>query len=290
VYLGEPIAHIRKTVVRVVLLSVALLGLCLSVIGTTMSPLVGAAGPVTYSITPISGSVQPNNIVDITLSFTTEVAIAGASVNLAYTNGSYDGFESSGSPGLSFIDYHTGPNDLVFICNNNNCPPGTYQVAKISAKAAQSGTMGVAFTPKETIDTQLNEVGGYGTSGSYNITQSAPASTTTRRSTRNTFTIPQDDGNGGTEPLQITDEDLGTQLRQAEQVNEQIASSSKTSDSFWTPRNLIFVGVGIGFGFAVFFFALFKFFIRPPDPPISPPGSSGLVPPPDSGTMIYPGQ
>jgi hypothetical protein len=167
-------------------------------------PVALAANPVSYSINPSTRAVQPNSNLDIIVTIKTDVALAGASLHLGFNNGSYVATETFNPSVFSFVDYHTDQNDLLFICNNNNCPPGTYNVATITVKSAQSGSMTVSFNPKETADQQLNIIAADGTSGSYSINSSAPASTS-RNNSQSTFTVPQDDGNGGTVPVQITD-------------------------------------------------------------------------------------
>lgn len=227
---------------------------------TVLSPGLYAQGAasVSYTVSPATGSVQPNSTVDVLVTVRTEVAIAGASLHLSYTNGSYASFESAQSPSLSFVDYHASYDDLVFICNNNNCPPGTYLVATITARSSQNGSLQIGFTPKETVDPQLNPVSATGTSGTYTITSSAAASPKPKPSSKKTVTVPQDDGSGGIGPLQITNEQFQSKLDKAQALTEQVGEDQTTT--FWTPLNLILVGLAVGAGFACFTFVLIRLF------------------------------
>lgn len=164
-----------RAFVRLIPLSVAIVGFWSPLL---LSPQVSAqtVNPVSYTVSPTGGSVQPGSTVDITLTMQTDIALAGASVHLTFSGGAYDNFTSSNSNALSFIYYHPAQGDIVFICNNNYCAPGTYTVAAITVKAGQTGTLSVVFAPKETVDTQLNLVGADGTTVSYGITASAAAS------------------------------------------------------------------------------------------------------------------
>jgi hypothetical protein len=254
-------------------LSVALVIIWLAILAA-FSPIASAAPAVFYSISPATGSVRPNETVNILLSFRTDVNLAGASVHLGFTNGSYAGFQSANSSALSFVDYHTNQNDILFICNNNNCAPGLYQVATITVSASQAGNLAVSFTPKETANTQLELIEASGISGSYNVLATAPASPAKR--SQNTFTIPKDNGTGGMTPLQITGEQLTEQLDEAEKINE--STSQDNNDTFWTPLNLVLLGIGVGIGFAACTFLVFKSFgnrrrLKGPRGPIGPGGN-----------------
>lgn len=249
------------------------------VILSGFSPTINAASPVVYSINPVARAVQSANGIEIDLSINTEVAIAGASVHLTYTNSSYVSLHSADSPAISFIDYHTAQNDIVFICNNNNCAPGTYQIARITVKAGQSGTARVTFEPKETADTQLNLIEADGATGSYVINSTAAASPIASGS-GNLFTIPQDNGNGGMQPLRITNDQYLEQVQNAQDTNDATAAANR--QSFWTPLNVLLIGLGIGIGLAVSLFVLIKLFGV-----TGGGGPSGKSPPP--GTIIYSG-
>jgi hypothetical protein len=235
-----------------------------------------AASPVAYDVSPVGTSVQPNSIVNVTLSVNTSIAIAGASIHIDFGNGSYAGFESSGTPGLGFVDYHEAQNDVVFICSNNSCAPGTYQIATITAKAGQSGNMTVSFVPKETADTQLNLVAADGTTGTYSIAASAPPSPASK-STKNIFTVPSNNGSNSMAPIQITDEELVSQIEQAQAANQQVTTVSDTDP--WTAKNLVFLGLGFGAGLGILLFLLLQLFgSKGPGPKNPYDGGSGPGP------------
>ena len=259
VTLREQLGH---AITRQLPLGIALVSLWLLVLSSIV-PVVTAqsATPATYSIMPTASSVKPGSGVDITLTLKTDVALAGASVHIAYNNGSYGGHQSLESPALSFVDYHPEQDDLVFICNNNNCPPGTYPIAIIAATAGQTGNMTVTFTPKETYDPNLQPVASSGATGTYNILASAPASPPSKTK-KNISTVPRDDGEGGTEPQQITSDELLEKIEEAQDRNEETAQPDDEDEdkSVWTPRNLVLAGLGIGIGFAVVLFLLLRLF------------------------------
>lgn len=243
-----------------------------------LSPMAGAqsASTVSYTISPAAHSVQPNSTVDILVTLRTTVNLAGASVHLAFASGSFVDFESAQSPGLSFVDYHENFDDLVFICNNNNCAPGTYPIATITARVGPSGTTQVSFTPKETADTQLNLIPATGATGTYNVSTAAPPSPKPKAPGQRIVTVPQDDGEGGIVPLQITNDQFINKSQQAKEINEQLGNEPG-SGTFWTPGNLVLIGLAMGAGFALFLFVLIKFFGRGSGP--SGPYGSG-----DSGS------
>jgi hypothetical protein len=254
-----------------------------------MAPAASAAGPVVYTVSPTSGSVQPDSTIDIQLSFKTDVQMAGGSVHLDIANGAYANFQTASTPAISFTDYHAEQNDVVYICSNNVCEPGTYQIATITVKAAASGTMKVNFVPKETADPDLALIGADGATSSITINSSAPASPAPKKPSQNTFTIPKDDGNGGTAPLVVSNDQYQSQLVNAQTQNfPTVPEEEETgSKSFWTFKNVAIGGLGIGIGLGIILLIIVKFFIKPPGSGgIGPMGPSGPSTPGGNGAIF----
>jgi len=233
-----------------------------------------AATTVNYSVSPSGGSVQPDATIGLTLTVNTTVAIAGGSIHVALTNAGYVSFQTAGSASLSFVDYHADQSDILFICNNNNCAPGTYPIATINVKAGQTGSAQATFTPKETADPQLNEIGATGLAVSFTINANAPAATVSGgsgSSTKSTYTVPQDGAAGGTAPQQVTSDQLAQQTSQAQQ---QFKTGALTDgQKFWSSRNLILGGVAGGLGFAILLFLAIRLLKRfTPSDPFGPGG------------------
>jgi hypothetical protein len=244
---------------------------------TAFVPIANAASPVSYTINPASSSVQPGSTVSMTVTVRTTTALAGGSVHLAFESGSYASFQPAGSANLSFVDYHTAQDDLVYICNNNACPAGTYDIAVVTVTAVQSGTMKVSLTPKETADPDLALLAADGTNGSYAINSSAPASPAPKKS-QATYTVPQTNSTGGTEPLQITSEQYVQQSQAAQDVNQKSAEEAQKPASKWTVKTIALTIIGVSVGLSLVILILIKFLGGgPKDPPITP------------GTIIYPG-
>lgn len=169
-----------------------------------------AAQPVSYIIAPASGAYAPGSTVSIELSVKSTQAFAGLSVDIGPSNMAYEAFNTANTPAFSFIDYHAQYKDLVVICQNNNCPAGTYKIGTIHFKAGQSGTMGLAITPVETADTNLKPIGADGTSGSYSISGTAastPGGGTSTTPRRSTYTIPRPTNNTAIVPTEVTEEE-----------------------------------------------------------------------------------
>ncbi len=266
--------------------------ICLGLVGIWIASFMASANaqastPVRYSISPASSSVQPNGTVNITLSVQTDVEIAGASVHVAYNNASYDAFQTASPSGIYFVDYKTGYDDILFICNDNRCAPGTYQIATITVKVGSSGNATVGFNPKETADPSLNLIQASGASGTYNVTGSAPASPT--RPARNTYTIPKQNDDGTTEPVEVTNEQYIERQQQAQRPSNNQTDDDNDNDgsdkTFWTGKNIVIAGIAISFSFITAIFLIAKFYVGGGGP--KGPGSSGPTITPGGQGPIY---
>lgn len=213
-----------------------------------------AANPVVYSLSPTSGSYQPNNAVALVLSFQTTTAIAGASVRVNLSNADFTAFNAINSSSLQFVDYHPEQRDIVFICANNNCPPGTYNVATITITTKQPGTAGVALVPVETADPDLKPVAADGASYSYTVSSSAPANqqtNTTKKQQQNTYTVPKTGSGGTIVPTQVndTERDQQTQTSTGTPLANQSNGLPKKDDKKNNRTTLILaLGIVIGIG------------------------------------------
>lgn len=211
-----------------------------------------AANPVVYSLNPTSGSYQPNNAVALVLSFQTTTAIAGASVRVNLSNADFTAFNAINSSSLQFVDYHPEQRDVVFICANNNCPPGTYNVATITITTKQPGTAGVALVPVETADPDLRPVAADGASYSYTVSSSAPANQQTNTTNKqNTYTVPKTGSGGSIVPTQVNNTELDQQTQNS--TGTPLANQSnglpKKDDKKTNSTTLILaLGIGIGVG------------------------------------------
>lgn len=251
-----------------------------------------AAPPVRYAITPTIGSVKPGGYVTINLSVTTDSPIAGASVHVTYGSSAFASFQTASAPQLSFVTYHNDPGDILFICNNNRCEAGSYQIGTLSIQAGSSGTVNVSFTPKETADTQLSLIGASGASGVYSITASAPASTISKPPT-STSSVPKARTNastpiGTTVPQIVSNDQLTNQAKNAQATNNATSYPGLTSSSGTqtkantTTRNLLLISIGFGIGFALAVCLIWLLLRR--RQPITPHSQT----PTDMGSLINP--
>jgi hypothetical protein len=222
----------------------------LMAISIAAAPAAYAANPVNYSLSPALGSVQPGGTLNLQLTVNTSVVLAGGSVHVTYKNSSYTSFATASSPALSFVDYHADYADVLFICNNNHCDPGKYPIATIAVKAGTSGTVQVTFVPKETAGPQ-DQAGNFpmyaadGVSGLYSVSSSAqpspsPAGTGSGSgSGGSTYTVPKDNGSGGTIPQTVTE-------NQKTQQSNKAQSTLASGGTQWTQKKLVLLGAGVG--------------------------------------------
>lgn len=177
---------------------------------TVFTAQVYAANPVSYSLNPASRSYQPGSVLQLQLSLTTSQAIAGVSVDIGLSNAVFSSFNTANSPAFILVDYHADQRDVVAICQNNNCPPGTYTIGTLNLTAGQLGAMHVVLTPVETADSSLKPIGADGARSSYSITQSAPPSTI-KTPPKNTYTIPRANSGPTLTPTVVNEDELADQ-------------------------------------------------------------------------------
>lgn len=246
-----------------------------------------AANAVSYQVSPATGTIAPGGTVSVLLTVQTSVPIAGGSVHVDYANSNYAQFQTAGTPELTFVYYHPEQQDVVFICNDNNCPAGTYPVGTITATAAQSGTAKLTFTPKETATPALTLIGADGASATFGITQSGPATVAPpsgstkakpKTNSQSTFTVPQDTPAGTSmQSQEVTAQDFLSKTGQASQA-AQAPGSEDTSSS---TKKWVLIGVGGGVGLVIFLWLIITAIRRWLNPG-NPFGPS------DPGNMIYP--
>lgn len=191
---------------------------------------------------------------ELALRVHTTVDLGGGTIQLNYTNASYgEGFQGEGfatKDAFIHLYYNKTYNHVIFICSNNHCPPGDYDIAKITVRAGNSGTAKVDFEPKETADNQLGALTASGASTTYQITQSAPASPS--KPARNTFIFPKNSATPGdsvAEPESISEEQYQQFQQQFQNrtpiVPTEVEEDNTKSNSFWSPLRLAIGGISL---------------------------------------------
>ncbi len=271
-------------------------------IGAQLVPakVLAQTAPVHYTVSPSSAAVKPGDTVNVTVSIVTDVDISGASVNLTFGNSSYGGgFTQVNEPAaMQFIDYKSNYNDLLFICNNNRCTPGTYKVATISVKVGSSGTATVVFAPKETFDPAIQPVAASGTTATYQVDSAAPPNNNVING--NTYVVPgpaDEDSNNVSEPSVVSEEEFTASKQRAyTSLSDRLGRDSdvepdnEDDSSVQWSRLLKFGGIALGsiaLSWGIVYLVLF--ILRrggSSGPPPTSTGGSGTPPPP--GTIFGP--
>lgn len=233
-----------KPLFRIILLVAAVFGI------VAHSPTAYAANPISYTISPATGAYNSGSNAELLLSIKTTTAIAGASVKVDLSNATLASFNTANSPAFILVDYHEEQRDVVVICQNNNCPPGTYPVAKLNLTAGQAGSMKLTLTHVEAADPSLNPLSADGGQYSYTVnhgpagTGSTGTGTTPRRST---FTVPGTGSGPTIVPNEVTADELAGQESEAIASLRSNTPAGKSDDksSSSSPIKNLFIGFGV---------------------------------------------
>lgn len=235
------------------------------VLGFAAIPVQAAAQAVSYSLSPATGAYQPGATVSVELSIISTQSFAGVSVRVAPTNMTYASFNTANSPAFILVDYHEDVRDIVVICQNNNCPAGTYKIGTLHFTAGQTGTMGLAITPVETADPNLQPIGADGTNSSYNITPNAPPASSAQLKTppKSTYTVPRANTGGTIVPVEVDEE---TRTEQQNEALLQLTADGITQGGKQSKKSnvvsYIIIGIAIGIIISVLTFGMFMLIAR----------------------------